>query len=56
VAGLLGLSHPHLDTTAPRDSEFGVGDPVTGVHQVELAGSDHLFGSQRVAVQRFAAE
>ena len=51
VAGGLGLRHPELHRVelggAPRIL-LGVGDPVTGGHQIELPGLERLFGAQAV--------
>jgi hypothetical protein len=57
VTGRFRLGDPEL-CAAERwmRGELGVGDPVTGGHQVQLARADHLLGAERVGVQRLALE
>ena len=63
MAGCFGLGEPHLGALhglsagtarTGTDLEFSVCDPVAGCHEIQLAGSDHLFRTQGVRVQRFA--
>ena len=57
VAGRGRLRHPELDGVdllGPRRVLLGVGHPVAGRHEVQLAGPDELLGAQAVEVEQLA--
>ena len=60
VAGRRRLRDPELDaldrSPIAARSLLGVRDAATGGHEVELAGSDHLLGAERIAMQRLPFE
>ena len=60
VSGGVGLGDPQLHEelipTGGGGDLFGVGDAVTGGHEVELAGAQHLLRTEAVAVDDLSAD